>query len=183
MSLSRVLADKNLSHEFHVIVEIAMNGDPIKFEVDKETDAIFMDRFIMSTAMHYPCNYGYVPQTLAADGDQVDVLVKAPLPLQPGVVLTCRAVGLPRMQDEHGDDNKMLAVPVENLTPRYRNVRKTSDLEPSPLQHIAPFFSHCKELEPVKFVRVGGDESSVAATREITQSVAAYRVKAHGAPQ
>jgi inorganic pyrophosphatase len=130
MSLSKVPAGENLPAEFNVIVEIPMNSDPIKFEIDKASGAIFVDRF-MSTAMRYPCNYGYIPRTLSADGDPVDVLVIAPFPLQPGVVLVCRAVGLLRMEDEHGQDNKILAVPVDKLTRLYRNVSDPKNLPES----------------------------------------------------
>src|SRR4026208_2419446 len=108
MSLDRVPAARDLPNDFNVIVEIPMNADPVKYEVDKETGAMFVDRF-MSTAMHYPCNYGYVPQTLCDDGDPVDVLVITPFPLVPGTVVTCRAIGVLKMEDEAGGDAKILA--------------------------------------------------------------------------
>ena len=99
-----------------MIIEIPMNADPIKYEVDKESGAMFVDRF-MSTAMHYPCNYGYVPQTLSDDGDPVDVLVITPFPLAPGVVVTCRPIGMLKMEDEAGGDAKLLAVPIDKILP------------------------------------------------------------------
>ena len=111
MSLSKVTPGKNAPESFNVIIEIPMNADPVKYEVDKESGAIFVDRF-MSTAMHYPCNYGYVPQTLSGDGDPVDVLVITPVPLIPGVVVTCRVIGILKMTDEAGEDGKVLAVPI-----------------------------------------------------------------------
>ena len=107
MSLDAVTAGKNAPHEFNVIIEIPMNADPIKYEVDKETGAIFVDRF-MSTAMHYPTNYGYVPKTISGDGDPVDVLVITPVPLIPGVVVPCRPIGILKMEDEAGLDGKVL---------------------------------------------------------------------------
>jgi inorganic pyrophosphatase len=174
MSLSKVSAGNNVPAEFNVIVEIPMNSDPIKFEIDKESSAIFVDRF-MSTAMHYPCNYGYIPRTLTADGDPADVLVIAPFPLQPGVVLVCRAVGLLRMEDENGQDNKVLAVPVDRLTSLYRNVSGPEDLPESLLKQISHFFAHYKDLEPGKFVRVGAFESAVTALGEIVDSVTNYQ--------
>jgi inorganic pyrophosphatase len=174
MSLSKVSAGENVPAEFNVIVEIPMNSDPIKFEVDKESSAIFVDRF-MSTAMHYPCNYGYIPKTLSSDGDPVDVLVIAPFAVQPGVVLICRAVGLLRMADEHGQDNKVLAVPVDRLTRIYRDVSAPSDLPELLLAQIQHFFAHYKDLEPGKFVRVGDFDSASAAIEEIMQSISAYQ--------
>jgi inorganic pyrophosphatase len=174
MSLSKVSAGNNVPAEFNVIVEIPMNSDPVKFEIDKESSAIFVDRF-MSTAMRYPCNYGYIPRTLTADGDPADVLVIAPFPLQPGVVLVCRAVGLLRMEDENGQDNKVLAVPVDRLTRLYRNVNGPEDLPESLLEQISHFFAHYKDLEPGKFVRVGAFESAVMAVGEIMQSVSNFQ--------
>ena len=114
MSLDNVTAGKNAPHEFNVIIEIPMNADPIKYEVDKATGAIFVDRF-MSTSMHYPTNYGYVPKTISGDGDPVDVLVITPVPLIPGVVVPCRPIGILKMEDEAGMDGKVLA--FENHCP------------------------------------------------------------------
>ena len=111
MSLDRVPAGRDLPHDCNVVIEIPMRADPIKYEVDKETGAVFVDRF-MSTAMHYPCNYGYIPKTLSGDGDPADVLVLSPVPLMPGVVVRCRPIGMLKMQDEAGSDEKLLAVPV-----------------------------------------------------------------------
>src|ERR1044071_2439350 len=112
MNLDRVGSGADIPNDFNVIIEIPMNADPIKYEVDKETGAMFVDRF-MTTAMHYPCNYGYVPMTLSDDGDPGDVLVVTPFPLTPGVVVTCRPVGVLKMEDEAGGDCKLLAVPID----------------------------------------------------------------------
>ena len=174
MSLSNVSAGANLPSEFNVIVEISMHSDPVKYEVDKDSGSVFVDRF-MSTSMHYPCNYGYIPATLSADGDPVDVLVIAPHPLPPGVVVSCRPVGLMRMEDENGHDDKVLAVPTAKLTPLYASVKSPSDLPQSTLNQISHFFSHYKDLEPGKFARVGGFEGVEAAEQEILQGVANYR--------
>lgn len=174
MSLSDVSAGRNLPQEFNVIIEIPMHSDPIKYEVDKDSGAVFVDRF-MSTAMHYPCNYGYIPRTLSADGDPVDVLVISPFALPLGVVLVCRPVGLMRMEDENGQDEKLLAVPISKLTSLYASVTCPDDLPESLLDQISHFFAHYKDLERGKFARVGGFEGVAAAEEEILQSEAAYR--------
>jgi inorganic pyrophosphatase len=128
MSLNLVPAGRDLPHDFNVIIEIPMNADPIKYEVDKESGAIFVDRF-MGTAMHYPCNYGYVPHTIADDGDPVDVLVITPFPLIHGVVVRCRAIGVLKMIDESGGDAKVLAVPVDKVLTIYKHWQKPEELE------------------------------------------------------
>ena len=130
MNLERVTAGRDVPNDVNVIIEIPMNADPVKYEVDKETGAMFVDRF-MSTAMHYPCNYGYVPRTLSGDGDPVDVLVLSPFPLITGVVVRCRPVGMLRMKDEAGEDTKLLAVPIDKLTSQYRGIRSPRDLPES----------------------------------------------------
>lgn len=127
MNLDRVTSGRALPNDFNVIIEIPMHGEPIKYEVDKETGAMFVDRF-MSTSMRYPCNYGYIPHTIAGDGDPVDVLVLSPVPLMTGVVVRCRPVGMLRMTDEAGGDAKLLAVPIDKLTNLYRNIETPRDL-------------------------------------------------------
>ena len=123
MSLNKVPSGKNLPDDFNVIIEIPMHGEPVKYEVDKESGAIFVDRF-MNTAMHYPCNYGYIPHTLSDDGDPVDVLVITPVPLNTGVVVRCRPLAVLKMEDEAGFDAKVLAVPVDKLSTLYRGLIK-----------------------------------------------------------
>jgi inorganic pyrophosphatase len=170
MSLGQVSAGKNLPDEINVIIEISMNGDPIKYEVDKSTGAIFVDR-MLGTAMHYPCNYGYVNNTLCGDGDPVDVLVIMPLPLIPGAVIKCRPVGVLKMTDEGGEDAKILAVPVDKVTPLYRDVKTVHDLPPQTLDQISHFFEHYKDLELGKWVKIDGWEGTDAARQEILDSV------------
>ena len=170
MSLGHVTAGKNLPDDINVIIEISMNGDPIKYEVDKNTGAIFVDR-MLGTAMHYPCNYGYVNNTLCGDGDPVDVLVIMPLPLIPGAVINCRPVGVLKMTDEGGEDAKILAVPVDQVTPLYRDVRSVLDLPPQTLDQISHFFEHYKDLELGKWVKIDGWERVDAARQEILDSV------------
>ncbi|MBK7768475.1 MAG: inorganic diphosphatase [Sulfuritalea sp.] len=174
MGLDRVPSGDDLPNDFNVVIEIAMHSEPIKYEVDKESGAIFVDRF-MSTAMHYPCNYGYIPHTIAGDGDPVDVLVLSQFALPPGVVVHCRPIGMLKMADEAGEDAKVLAVPVDRLTPMYRKVRGTSDLQPIVLEQIAHFFQHYKDLEPGKFVKLLGWFGIEEARKEIMDGVAAYR--------
>lgn len=153
MSLDRVSPGKKLPEDFNVIIEIPMNADPVKYEVDKDSGAIFVDRFML-TAMHYPCNYGYIPQTLSEDGDPADVLVLTPFPIQIGAVVRCRAIGVLEMDDESGGDAKLLAVPIEKLYPPYRNIKSYEDLPAEDISRIQHFFEHYKDLEPKKWVKV-----------------------------
>ena len=173
MSLDNVTPGSQVPEAFNVIIEIPMNGDPIKYEVDKETGAIFVDRF-MNTAMHYPTNYGYVPKTIAGDGDPVDVLVVTPVPLMPGVVVPCRAIGILKMSDEAGEDGKVLAVPTNKLLSLYSRWQKPDDLNPMRLKTIEHFFEHYKDLEEGKWVKVMGWEGPEAAHKEILDGIAAY---------
>jgi inorganic pyrophosphatase len=155
MNLDRVDSGADVPNDINVVIEIPMNGDPIKYELNKETGALFVDRF-MSTAMHYPCNYGYVPHTLSGDGDPVDVLVVTPFALVPGVVVRCRPLGMLKMNDEAGSDEKLLAVPIDKLTSIYRAVKSFRDLPEITLNQIAHFFQHYKDLEPGKWVKIDG---------------------------
>ena len=173
MSLDNVTPGDKIPEAFNVIIEIPMNGDPIKYEVDKESGAIFVDRF-MNTAMHYPTNYGYVPKTIAGDGDPVDVLVVTPVPLMPGVVVPCRAIGILKMTDEAGEDGKVLAVPTNKILSLYSRWTKPEDLNPMRLKAIEHFFEHYKELEQGKWVKVAGWEGPESAHKEIMDGIAAY---------
>jgi inorganic pyrophosphatase len=173
MSLHNVTPGANAPEQFHVIIEIPMNANPIKYEVDKESGAMFVDRF-MSTAMHYPCNYGYIPQTLADDGDPVDVLVITPFPLAPGVVVKCRPLGVLKMDDEAGGDAKLLAVPINKILSIYSHWHKPEDLNPLRLKTIQHFFEHYKDLEEGKWVSVKGWEGPESAMAEVTQGIKAY---------
>jgi inorganic pyrophosphatase len=178
MATDRVTPGKNAPDAFNVIIEIPMNADPVKYEVDKESDAIFVDRF-MSTSMHYPTNYGYVPRTLSGDGDPVDVLVITPVPLISGVVVTCRAIGILKMQDEAGEDGKVLAVPIDKILSIYTQWQKPEDLNPARLNTIAHFFEHYKDLEVGKWVKILGWEGVDSAKKEIMDGISNYQ-KAKG---
>jgi len=153
-----------------VIIEIPMNADPLKYEVDKAPGALFVDRFI-GTAMHYPCNYGYIPHTIADDGDPVDVLVVTPFPLQTGVVVRCRPLGMLNMEDEAGGDAKLIAVPIDKILPWYKHWRTASDLAPERLDQIRHFFEHYKDLEAGKWVKVLGWGGPDEAAAEIVAGI------------
>ncbi|MEW5944145.1 MAG: inorganic diphosphatase [Pseudomonadota bacterium] len=178
MNLDRVTSGRDLPNDFNVIIEIPMHGDPIKYEVDKETGAMFVDRF-MSTAMHYPCNYGYIPHTLSDDGDPVDVLVVTPVPLITGVVVRCRPVGMLKMEDESGLDAKLLAVPVDKLCALYRGISAPGDFPELTLAQISHFFEHYKDLEAGKWVKVQGWVGAEEAKDEIMAGVERYQAAVH----
>jgi inorganic pyrophosphatase len=174
MNLDRVSSGNKLPDDFNVIIEIPAHGEPIKYEMDKETGAMFVDRF-MSTSMHYPCNYGYIPHTLSEDGDPVDVLVITPIPLITGVVVRCRPVGMLKMTDEAGPDSKMIAVPIDKLCGVYTAVKRPEDLALSILNQISHFFEHYKDLEADKWVKVHGWAGADDARAEIMAGVERYR--------
>lgn len=180
MGLHKVTPGARAPDQFNVIIEIPMNADPVKYEVDKDSGALFVDRF-MSTAMHYPCNYGYIPQTLSDDGDPVDVLVITPVPLVPGCVVTCRPIGILNMEDEAGTDAKLLAVPIDKVLPIYTHWQKPEDLNELRLRTIQHFFEHYKDLEPGKWVKVTGWDGPDAARQEIRNGLAAYAQAANEA--
>ena len=174
MDISKIPAGKNAPEEVNVVIEVPQHADPIKYELDKDSGAVFVDRF-MHTAMHYPCNYGFVPNTLSDDGDPVDVLVVSDFALVPGSVITCRPVAVLQMEDEAGMDAKVLAVPITKLTPVYKDVNGPEDLPKFLLDQIEHFFEHYKDLEAGKWVKVTGWAGADAARAEITSSIAAYK--------
>ena len=174
MSINDIPAGKNIPDEINVIIEIPANSDPVKYEVDKDTGALIVDRF-MATAMFYPCNYGYIPNTLSEDGDPLDVLVPTPYPLINGAVIKCRPVGVLKMEDESGIDAKLVAVPVDKLSVIYREVQEATDLPALLLQQIEHFFEHYKDLEKGKWVKVQGWADAAEAKAEIIKSVAAAK--------
>jgi len=165
---------KDVPHDINVIIEIPTQSGPVKYEVDKETGALCVDRF-MATAMYYPCNYGYVPSTLSEDGDPVDVLVVTPSPLLSGSIIRCRPIGVLQMTDEHGSDAKVLAVPFEKLTPLYKDIQTYLDLPAQFLASIRHFFEHYKDLEEGKWVKIEGWQGPEQAKAEIVASVDRYK--------
>jgi len=149
MDLSRIPIGRNPPHEVNVIIEIPQGGAPVKYEVDKESGAMFVDRFL-HTAMFYPANYGFIPHTLSEDGDPIDCMVGGPTPVVPGVVLRSRPLGALLMEDEKGIDEKILAVPVDELHPFYKQISSYRDLPEILLEQICHFFQHYKDLEKGK---------------------------------
>ena len=173
MSLQQVPAGNKLPDEINVIIEVPMNSPAIKYEVDKASGAIFVDR-MLKTAMYYPCNYGYVPHTLCDDGDPVDVLVVLPLPMLPGTVMRCRPVGVLQMKDEAGEDYKVIAVPIDSVTGIYRHIEDVGDVDPTLLAQIEHFFEHYKDLETNKWVRTGDWLGVDAARKVLTEALDLY---------
>ncbi|MFO8025959.1 inorganic diphosphatase [Thiohalophilus sp.] len=173
MNLDRVNSGKDIPDDVNVIIEIPAHSDPVKYEVDKDTGAMFVDRF-MNTAMHYPCNYGYVPHTLSEDGDPVDVLVVTPMPVISGSVVRCRPIGILKMTDEAGPDAKLLAVPITRLCQLYNKAETPEDMPQQLLDQIAHFFEHYKDLEEGKWVKIDGWGDKEAAHQEILDSIERY---------
>ncbi len=168
-----ISAGRDVPKDIHVIIEIPMESDPVKYEVDKKTGALFVDRFL-TTPMYYPCNYGYVPNTLSEDGDPVDVLVITPTPLLPASVIRSRPIGILKMQDESGVDAKILAVPHDKTCLLYQHVHSPQDVSPHLLNAITHFFEHYKDLEPDKWVKVEGWYGTDEAYAEILASAERY---------
>lgn len=173
MSLAKVSTGFDVPNEVNVIIEIPLDSEPVKYEVDKETGAFFVDR-MLKTAMRYPCNYGYIPHTMCGDGDPADVMVVMPLPLIPGSVVRCRPIGVLRMVDEAGEDAKIVAVPVEEITGLYRHVQDITDIDKMIRDQIAHFFDHYKDLEQGKWVDIKGWGDAEAARAEILAAVECY---------
>ncbi len=169
MSLNNVPAGKSLPDDIYVVIEIPANADPIKYEVDKESGAVFVDRF-MSAPMFFPFNYGYVNHTLSLDGDPVDVLVPTPYPLIPGSVIRCRPVGVLKMTAESGEDAKVVAVPHTKISKEYDHIQDVNDLPALLKAQIPHFFERYKELESGKWVKVDGWEDAASARAEILSS-------------
>ena len=155
MRLDAISIGKNPPDEVNVVIEVAIGGEPIKYEMDKEAGTLFVDRFLY-TPMRYPGNYGFIPHTLSEDGDPCDVLVANTRPLIPGSYIAVRPIGVMMMEDEGGGDEKIIAVPVPKLTKRYENVHNYTDLPKITLDQIQHFFEHYKDLEPGKWVKLAG---------------------------
>ena len=174
MSYQNIPAGKDLPHDIYVVIEIPANSSPVKYEIDKDADALFVDRF-MASPMFYPANYGYINNTLADDGDALDVLVLTPYPVVPGSVIRCRPVGVLNMTDEAGEDAKLLAVPHEKLTQAYNDVQDITDLPEILRNQIKEFFENYKNLEKGKWVKVESWEGVESAKAKIQVAAAAYK--------
>lgn len=173
MSIVKVPPGRHAPDIINVIIEIPASSDPVKYEVDKYTGTLTVDRF-MGTALQYPSNYGYIPQSLSEDGDPVDVMVITPAPLLSGCVIKCRPIGILQMTDESGPDPKLLAVPIPELTPYYNHVNSYRDIQPDKLARIHHFFEHYKDLEDNKWVRLDGWAGVEEAKKEIIESIERY---------
>jgi inorganic pyrophosphatase len=171
MNLDRVSIGKNPPHEVNVVIEVPIGGEPIKYEMDKESGALMVDRFLY-TSMRYPGNYGFIPHTLSEDGDPCDVIVANTRAIVPGAIMSCRIVGVLRMEDEAGGDEKLLAVPGGKLTRRYDGIHDYSDLPAITLEQIEHFFSHYKDLEPGKWVKLKGWGSAEEARGMVLEAIA-----------
>ena len=174
MGLDQVSSGRNPPDEINVIIEIPKDAEPVKYEVDKASGAIFVDR-ILSTPMRYPCNYGYIPHTLSGDGDPADVLVILPLPLIPGSVIRCRPVGVLRMSDEAGGDEKILAVPIDKVFAGYTHIDDIAKVSPHWLQRIGHFFEHYKDLEDGKWVKLDGWGGAAEARAILVDAMNRYK--------
>ncbi|MCJ8144841.1 inorganic diphosphatase [Ancylobacter sp. A5.8] len=174
MDLSRISAGPNPPEEVHAVIEIPAGGPPVKYEIDKESGALFVDRFL-HTPMFYPANYGFIPNTLGDDGDPLDVLVITPFPLVAGSVIACRPVGVLEMTDEKGGDEKILAVPADSVYPIYKSVKNAVDLPELIIEQIGHFFSRYKDLEKGKTVTIKGWADASRAHEIIRTGLAAHK--------
>nr|WP_071664405.1 inorganic diphosphatase [Francisella frigiditurris] len=174
MVLKNIPCGKDIPNDFNVVIEIPEASAPVKYEFCKDSNMIVVDRF-MSTTMRYPCNYGFIPNTLYDDGDPIDVLVLAPEPLVHGCVINCRAVGVFKMEDDGGIDAKIIAVPSPKLSKDYDHIKDINDLPKSLLQKIEHFFTHYKDLDSGKWVKVEGWDNAEFAKKEILKSVKNYK--------
>ncbi len=168
MNLDKIPVGDNPPYDINVLIEIPLGGNPVKYEMHKESGAMFVDRFL-HTAMFYPCNYGFIPHTLSEDGDPTDVAVLSQLPVVPGCFIKCRPIGVLIMEDESGIDEKILAVPVDDLHPFYGNVSSYRDVRETLIEQIQHFFEHYKDLERNKWVKVqrwGEAEEALSLIRE-----------------
>jgi inorganic pyrophosphatase len=178
MRIDAIAIGNNPPDDVNVIIEVEIGGEPIKYEMNKEAGTLFVDRFL-HTPMRYPGNYGFVPHTLSDDGDAIDVLVANTRPIVPGAVINVRPVGVLRMRDDAGSDEKIIAVPSPKLTKRYVNVMNYDDLPKITLEQIQHFFEHYKDLEPGKWVKVDGWGDADEARRLIVEAI--EREKRHAA--
>ncbi len=171
MNLDDISVGNNPPTDINVIIENPMGGDPVKYEVDKKSGVMMVDRFL-HTAMSYPGNYGFIPHTLSEDGDPVDCLVISTVPVMPGAILPARPVGVLIMEDEAGMDEKILAVPVDRLHPYHNNIHNHSDLRPILLEQIEHFFKHYKDLEKGKWVKTVRWGDAAEAQKLVLEGIA-----------
>lgn len=171
MIIDEIPIGKEPPWDINVIIEVPFGREAVKYEMDKKSGALYVDR-VMHTSMRYPCNYGFVPHTLSADGDPIDILVASPVEFLSGSIVRCRPVGVLKMEDEKGEDEKILAVPVDELNPYYAKVNQYTDLPKILLEQISHFFAHYKDLESGKWVEVKGWEGAEHAAKLINNAIA-----------
>lgn len=176
MRIEAIPVGKNPPDDINVIIEVPVGGEPIKYEMDKASGTLFVDRFLY-TPMRYPGNYGFVPHTLSADGDPIDVLVSNTRAIVPGAVINCRPIGVLVMEDDGGGDEKIIAVPSDTLTKRYSKVKNFSDLPSISTEQIEHFFAHYKDLEPNKWVKIHHWGDAAEAARLIRESIDRFAAK------
>jgi inorganic pyrophosphatase len=177
VDIDKVSVGKNPPWQVNAIIEVPMNSDPVKYELDKDSGALEVDRFL-HTAMYYPCNYGFIPHTLSDDGDPIDVLVVNRCPVQPGCVMAIRPIGVLVMSDEEGQDEKLLAAPVEKLDPTYADVKSCENMPKHTLDQIAHFFQHYKDLEKEKWVKIERWGDADEAAKMIDEAIQRAQAKA-----
>ena len=174
MNVSAISPGNSFPDDFNVIIEISANAPPMKFEIDKQSGALALDRFLASP-MFYPVNYGFVPSTLSGDGDPCDVLLITPYPVPPSVLVRARAIGLLDMEDDAGLDKKIIAVPIVKLCPLYKDIQKLEDINDLLRQQIQYFFGHYKDLESDKWVKIKGWSGIKSAKEELENGVKNYQ--------
>lgn len=174
MNLDKIPVGKDAPYDINVIIENPMGGEPVKYEIDKESGAMFVDRFL-HTAMYYPGNYGFIPHTLSGDGDPVDVLIITRQAVMPGSVMRARPIGVLKMEDDGGEDEKIIAVPHAKLYPYHDNVEDIEQIRPVLREKIAHFFTHYKDLEPNKWSKVNGWGNAEEAARMIEAGIERYK--------
>jgi len=170
MNLNALSIGKNPPHEINVVIEVPIGGEPIKYEMDKDSGALVVDRFLY-TSMRYPGNYGFIPHTLSDDGDPCDVIIANTRAIVPGAVMSCRIVGVLLMEDESGGDEKLVAVPSSKLTKRYDNIQNYTDLPEITIKQIEHFFEHYKDLEPNKWVKISGWRDADYAKTKVLEGI------------
>ncbi len=174
MGIECIAPAADVATDINAIIEIPAHSPAVKYELDKDSGMLMVDRF-MATSMHYPCDYGFVPNTLSTDGDPVDIMVVSPMPLQAGCIMRCRPIGMLRMTDESGEDNKILALPIKKICQHFAHLDKMEDLSPVLLESIEHFFENYKKLEPGKWVKLSGWGGVEEAVEELNSSIARYQ--------
>jgi inorganic pyrophosphatase len=182
MNIDKIKIGKNPPHQLNVIIEVPMNSNPVKYEIDKDSGALMVDRFI-ATPMYYPCNYGFVPHTLSDDGDPIDVLVISDFPITSGAVISVKPVAVLIMEDEKGMDEKIIAIPDEKLNSEYENIDDASDIPAIIKNKISHFFEHYKDLEKGKWVKIKSFEGKKKAILLIEEAIGRYNLGVAGKPK